>query len=257
MALLLNGLGEFSRLREDYGRAADFYRQALNINREIGDVVRQTTNLINLGATALSQNDLAAASAFYREGLQISSQMADTNGTLYCLEGVAGAFWTRCRPEIAAQLFGAASALREIYNLLIEPPDRPLYDRSIARVRQSLTNEKFNDFSVKGRRLNLEEAVALCLENCEGDENVDYYIFPENATNDAPSEIHSLPDYHLTEQERRILKMIVEGHHYKTAARELGISKSTVSFHLKNIYEKLQVHSKTEAVAKALREQII
>ncbi len=64
-------------------------------------------------------------------------------------------------------------------------------------------------------------------------------------------------EYRLTEQERRILKLIVEGHHYKTAAFELGISKSTVSFHLKNIYEKLQVHSKTEAVAKALREKII
>lgn len=64
-------------------------------------------------------------------------------------------------------------------------------------------------------------------------------------------------EYHLTEQERRILKMLVSGHHYKTAAYELGISKSTVSFHLKNIYEKLQVHSKTEAVAKALREKII
>jgi DNA-binding NarL/FixJ family response regulator len=64
-------------------------------------------------------------------------------------------------------------------------------------------------------------------------------------------------DYRLTEQETRILKMLVDGHHYKTAAYELGISKHTVAFHLKNIYEKLQVHSKTEAVAKALREKII
>lgn len=64
-------------------------------------------------------------------------------------------------------------------------------------------------------------------------------------------------DYRLTEQEMRILKMLVDGHHYKTAAYELGISTSTVSFHLKNIYEKLQVHSKTEAVAKALREHLV
>ena len=64
-------------------------------------------------------------------------------------------------------------------------------------------------------------------------------------------------DYHLTEQETRILKMLVDGHHYKTAAYELGISTSTVSFHLKNVYEKLQVHSKTEAVAKALRERLV
>jgi DNA-binding NarL/FixJ family response regulator len=64
-------------------------------------------------------------------------------------------------------------------------------------------------------------------------------------------------DYHLTDQETRILAMIVDGHHYKTAARELGIATSTVAFHLKNIYAKLRVHSKSEAVTKALREHLI
>lgn len=63
--------------------------------------------------------------------------------------------------------------------------------------------------------------------------------------------------YHLTPQEIELLKLMVEGHHYKTAADVMGISTNTVSFHLKNIYQKLQVHSKTEAVAKALRERLI
>ena len=64
-------------------------------------------------------------------------------------------------------------------------------------------------------------------------------------------------EYHLTPQEAELLKLLVEGHHKKTAAREMKISVNTVSFHLKNIYQKLQVHSKTEAVAKAIREQLI
>jgi len=64
-------------------------------------------------------------------------------------------------------------------------------------------------------------------------------------------------EYRLTPQEMQLLKLLVDGHHYKTAAHELGISPSTVSFHLKNIYAKLQVHSKTEAVAKALREHLV
>jgi DNA-binding NarL/FixJ family response regulator len=64
-------------------------------------------------------------------------------------------------------------------------------------------------------------------------------------------------DYKFTEQETKILKLLVDGHHYKTAAAELGISTPTVAFHLRNIYEKLQVHSKTEAVAKALRENLV
>jgi DNA-binding NarL/FixJ family response regulator len=62
--------------------------------------------------------------------------------------------------------------------------------------------------------------------------------------------------YHLTPQENHLLKLLTDGHHKKTAAQEMGISVNTVSFHLKNIYSKLQVHSKTEAVAKALRERL-
>lgn len=63
--------------------------------------------------------------------------------------------------------------------------------------------------------------------------------------------------YHLTAQETELLRLMIEGHHYKTAAREMGISTNTVFFHLKNVYEKLQVHSKTEAVAKALKERLV
>jgi DNA-binding NarL/FixJ family response regulator len=64
-------------------------------------------------------------------------------------------------------------------------------------------------------------------------------------------------NYRLTPQETELLKLLIEGHHKKTAAEALGISFHTVSFHLSNIYEKLQVHSKTEAVAKALREKLV
>ena len=64
-------------------------------------------------------------------------------------------------------------------------------------------------------------------------------------------------DYHLTAHEIRLLKLFVEGHNYKTAAAALSVSTSTINFHLQNIYQKLQVHSKTEAVAKALRNGLI
>ena len=63
--------------------------------------------------------------------------------------------------------------------------------------------------------------------------------------------------YHLTPQETEILRLLVEGHSYKTAAAHLEISTSTISFHLQNIYAKLQVHSKSEAVATALRQRLV
>jgi DNA-binding NarL/FixJ family response regulator len=60
-------------------------------------------------------------------------------------------------------------------------------------------------------------------------------------------------DYRLTPHELRLLKLLGDGHSYKTAAAELGSSVNTVGFHMRSIYTKLQVHSKSEAVAKALR----
>jgi DNA-binding NarL/FixJ family response regulator len=64
-------------------------------------------------------------------------------------------------------------------------------------------------------------------------------------------------DYRLTPHELRLLKLLVEGHSYKTAAAKLNVSAKTISFHLQKIYEKLQVHSKSEAVAKALRNRLV
>ncbi len=64
-------------------------------------------------------------------------------------------------------------------------------------------------------------------------------------------------DHNLTPHELRLLKLLVEGHNYKTAAAELKVSVNTICFHIKSIYEKLQVHSKSEAVAKALRNRLV
>jgi DNA-binding NarL/FixJ family response regulator len=64
-------------------------------------------------------------------------------------------------------------------------------------------------------------------------------------------------DYQLTPHEIRILKLLVEGHNYQTAADELDVSINTIRFHMRSIYEKLQVHSKSEAVSKALRNRIV
>lgn len=64
-------------------------------------------------------------------------------------------------------------------------------------------------------------------------------------------------DYQLTPHETRLLKLLVDGHNYKTAAQELKVSVNTISFHMRHIYEKLQVHSKSEAVSKALRHRLI
>jgi DNA-binding NarL/FixJ family response regulator len=64
-------------------------------------------------------------------------------------------------------------------------------------------------------------------------------------------------DYDLTPHETRLLKLLVDGHNYTTAAAELKVSYNTIKFHMRHIYEKLQVHSKSEAVSKALHNRLV
>jgi DNA-binding NarL/FixJ family response regulator len=61
----------------------------------------------------------------------------------------------------------------------------------------------------------------------------------------------------LSDREKEVLSALTLGKSYKMIAESCTISIDTVRFHIKNIYEKLHVHSMTEAVSKALREKLI
>ncbi len=64
-------------------------------------------------------------------------------------------------------------------------------------------------------------------------------------------------DYSLTDREKNILALLVDGLSYKMIADRENISFHTVNSHVRKIYEKLHVHSLGEAVSKALREKLL
>lgn len=64
-------------------------------------------------------------------------------------------------------------------------------------------------------------------------------------------------DYQLTEREIEILKLLIEGLSKKQIAEKLFISYHTVDSHIRKIYDKLEVHSSSAAVAKAVKEKLI
>ena len=64
-------------------------------------------------------------------------------------------------------------------------------------------------------------------------------------------------NYQLTPREKDILSLLSKGNSYKLIAAELNISIETVRTHLKNIYDKLHVHSQIEAVSKAINEKLV
>jgi len=71
------------------------------------------------------------------------------------------------------------------------------------------------------------------------------------------SENKNKRNFNLTKSEKETLKYLVEGLSYEKIAEEMVRSIHTVRSHVRNIYSKLYVHSKTEAVVKALKNKII
>jgi DNA-binding NarL/FixJ family response regulator len=64
-------------------------------------------------------------------------------------------------------------------------------------------------------------------------------------------------DHTLTPKELELLALLADGHSYLNAAHTLGITINTVRNHVRSIYDKLHVHTKSEAVAKALKHGIL
>jgi DNA-binding NarL/FixJ family response regulator len=64
-------------------------------------------------------------------------------------------------------------------------------------------------------------------------------------------------DFDLTKREKEVLSCLVQGMSYKMIADECTISMDTVNMHIKNIYRKLHVHSKSEAAVKAVKGKIV
>ncbi|MGB4844134.1 MAG: response regulator transcription factor [Ferruginibacter sp.] len=64
-------------------------------------------------------------------------------------------------------------------------------------------------------------------------------------------------EYNLTNQEKKVLQLLVEGKSYKMIASDLFVTYETIKSHVKSIYTKLHVHSGTEAVSLAIRDKIV
>ena len=81
--------------------------------------------------------------------------------------------------------------------------------------------------------------------------------FATLAKRDNEERAQEVPAPRLTEREMQVLKLVARGMNNRDIAKELFISENTVKNHVRNILEKLQIHSRMEAVMVAVREKLI
>ena len=70
-------------------------------------------------------------------------------------------------------------------------------------------------------------------------------------------QVSPVKNYDFSVRENEILTLLCKGNSYKMIASELGLSFETIRSYIKKVYEKLQVHSATEAVSKAINERLV
>jgi tetratricopeptide (TPR) repeat protein len=177
LARTIVNLGIAYRDQGDYGSARSLFEEGLALQQEIGDRLGTALSLLSLGMVAWYQEDHPSARNFLAESLTLSQELGYKKGIADCLEGlarVAGsvglAVLTRESSEqgtgkedsraLAAQLWGAAEALREEIGSPIPPADRADYEGNIKAVQASMAAEEWSQLWAEGRKMGLERAMA-------------------------------------------------------------------------------------------------
>jgi predicted ATPase/DNA-binding SARP family transcriptional activator len=160
VAQTLGALGDVARCQNDYAGAQALYSEGLGLYQAMGSEGRSAAVLHHLGYVALNFHDGARAARHFAEGLALFQALADKRGMTACIEGLAGVMGANGRSLRAAQLLGAAEALRAANGVALLHADRADHERAVAAALLALTLETFEAAWAKGKGMTLEQAAA-------------------------------------------------------------------------------------------------
>jgi predicted ATPase/transcriptional regulator with XRE-family HTH domain len=162
IAWALNHLGHVAQLRGEYEQAAALHAESLILFRET-DQQGVGWALESQGQVALARGELDDAYLRFAESLQLALDLGYKPGIAWCLAGLAATAALDAQPVRAAQLWGAAEALRSAIGIRPPPASRVLYDRAITTARGQLGDAAFEAAWAAGQAIPLEDAIAAAM----------------------------------------------------------------------------------------------
>ena len=167
----VSGMAENKRLRGyvalrqgRYPLARKLLQEAVEIARSGDDVSLLARCHVHQGYLALREGSTAEAYTLLADGLRGFHESGASEGVQLALRGLAALAGVQRRSERAAQLFGAAEALRERLGMVLPPVERPEYEEYVAAVRTAVNDHDFTTAWAEGRGMSLDQAVGLALE---------------------------------------------------------------------------------------------
>jgi predicted ATPase len=165
VAYSLSSLGLVRAHQGDYAAALAYHEESLSLRRELGFKWGIGDSLRNLGHVAQEEGEYGRAAELLQEGLALFQELGAKKDAVECLENLAAASGAQGQATRAARLYGAAEALREIFDFPRPPLFRIDYERSVAALHTHLAEQAFAATWMEGRVMALEEAITYALSN--------------------------------------------------------------------------------------------
>jgi predicted ATPase/DNA-binding CsgD family transcriptional regulator len=240
--------------------AASLLEEALALGEQGENREDLARTLCALGRLALRQGKLTQARMRYGEGVAmlLNSWRAGrlTVRTTWvlasCLEGLGEIALSQGQAPWAVQLYASAETLRvagEYRNPI--GMEQPFYQRTLTEARTQLGEESFAALWAEGRAMTPEEALAAEGQNTSSTQG---NVGAPSLLTARPS---SLSTGGLTVREVEVLRLLAMGLTDKQIAERLVISPRTVNIHVRAIYKKLEISSRSAATRYAMEQHLV
>jgi predicted ATPase/class 3 adenylate cyclase/DNA-binding CsgD family transcriptional regulator len=246
----LNELGEVAHRQQNYAQATAFYQSSLALRRKVGNKREIASVLHNLGMVAQQQRDYERAAALFIEGLALNHELGYQPGLADCLVGFAAVAIGNGDPVHAARLLRAAGPYQGAMRSWWQPADRTNYEQTLAAARDLLGERKFARVWEAEPGLTFEQAIALALAP---QQHAKELAMPQPAEVPPTTPANTVE---LTAREIAVLRLVAQGLTDAQVAERLVISPRTVNAHLRSIYSKLGVTTRTAAAHFATTHQL-
>ncbi len=248
-ALCMLGITAFSQ--RAYARGHRLCEESLILSREVGDRRAVVWSLYGLGLAAVGQSEYAAAQTFFEECLRLLMTLSYTYKSFIALslEGLVYTALAQGKFVWATRLWGAAELVRE-EGPALPPIARKLYEQPLADARRQLGEETFYAAWAEGRTITLEQVLAAQRPA----------MMPTQVPTLQRTTTGMLPPTNpvgLTTREIEVLRLLATGLRSAQIAEQLLISVLTVNGHIRSIYSKLGVTSRSAATRYAIEHELV
>jgi len=244
-------LGQVALLRGDVTTARSITKVSVQLCREVGHRWIMSQAFTILAKVAETEHDQLMTRTLYQESLDLAREVGDKVLIALGLEGLAGVVGTQGEPVWATRLWGAAAALRDTIGAPMPPIERAGYEAATAAVRMHLGEQIFATVWTEGRAMTPEQALAA-----KGPVTLPQPLLSAPSSIPPVKPAPTYPDG-LTAREVEVLRLLAQGMTNPQIAKRLILSSHTVHAHVRSIYMKLDVNSRSSVTRYAIEQHLL